>query len=107
MTPPQMPSRATSSPPKIPWVRRIRIIPTTAITSLSGKPRRLPCRRRPCRKTREHGYPPGGKYSARHEAAPSRLRRADKCRPAASGLLLCFDVAADLLHVETADGLDQ
>ena len=26
---------------------------------------------------------------------------------AASGLLLCFDVAAHLVHVETANGLDQ
>src|SRR6202042_190757 len=103
MMPPQMPSKATSSPPKIPWVRRIRMIPTTTITSLSGKPRRSPCG-----KAHNHGYPPGAKYSGLGETdRTDRAKRMNSGRSGGSGGLLRRDVAPDLLHVETLDRLDQ
>src|ERR1700741_1500495 len=94
--PPQMPSRATSSPPKIPWVRRIRIYPTTVITSLSGQPRQVALS-----KAHGHGYPAGEKYSTQRKTGLTERTSS------ASGLLLCGDLAADLVHVEVADGLDQ
>src|ERR1700733_3741925 len=96
MMPPQMPSRATSSPPKIPWVRRIRMYPTTAITSLSGQPRQSPCPRLMVTPTRQGRSIP---LSAK-QLSPSG-------RAAGSGVLLRRDVVADLVHVKVADGLDE
>src|SRR5690348_8425161 len=102
MMPPQMPSRATSSPPKIPWVRRIRMYPTTAITSLSGKPRQSPHRLTNWLPSSAEIFRLAGISPLEREVSCGR-----RCAARRSGLLLGSDLAADLLHVETADGLDQ